>query len=102
MTKLGGSHILRGYYEGRYRDLKMMALQLEYRAPVFSRIGFAVFAGIGDVALNLNDFKSSSIKYSYGLGIRYKLTKNEKVNIRIDFEISDFGNSLYLTMKEAF
>ena len=69
---------------------------------VFSYIGFAVFVGIGDVAHDLSNFKSSSIKYSYGLGMRYKLTKNEKVNIRIDFGISDDGNGLYLTMKEAF
>ena len=102
MTKLGRSHILRGYYEDRYRDLKMTTLQSEYRAPVFSIVGFAVFAGIGYVAHNLNDFKSSEIKYSYGLVMRHKLTKNEKVNIRIDFRISDAGNGLYLTMKEAF
>lgn len=80
----------------------MVVLQTEYRTIVFSYIGFVIFVGTGDVAHDLNDFKSSAIKYSYGLGMRYKLTKNEKVNIRIDFGIFDFGNGLYLIMKETF
>lgn len=101
MTKLGGSHILRGHYEGRYRDRKMIALQTEYRTPVFSRIRFVAFAGIGDVAHDIKEFESATLKYSSGLGIRYKLNDKEKLNIRFDFGISDSGTGLYLTMKEA-
>ena len=102
MTKLGGSNILRGYYDGRYRDRNMMALQAEYRAMIFSRVGFALFTGIGDVRDGLSKFNLSGTKSSYGLGIRFKLSKNEKINLRADYGLAGKDSGFYLTMKEAF
>lgn len=102
LNKLGGENILRGLYEGRYRDRKMLAFQTEYRAMVFSRIGFVAFAGIGEVAKDYQDFRLDSYKYSYGLGARLKLSKEESLNLRADFGITELGSGFYLTMHEAF
>ena len=102
MNKLGGESILRGYYEGRFRDRKMLVFQSEYRAMIFSRIGFVAFAGIGEVADDYQDFRLVGFKYSYGVGARLKLNKEESLNLRADIGITESGSGFYLTMNEAF
>jgi outer membrane protein assembly factor BamA len=37
LPMLGGQYMMRGYYEGRYRDMNYTALQVEYRLPLFWR-----------------------------------------------------------------
>ncbi|MEJ2544695.1 MAG: BamA/TamA family outer membrane protein [Calditrichaceae bacterium] len=102
LTKLGGENILRGYYEGRFRDRKMLVFQTEYRAMVFSRIGFVAFAGIGEVTNDYENFRLDGFKYSCGFGGRLKLNKKESLNLRADLGITESGTGLYLTMNEAF
>jgi len=50
LPQLGGDVLLRGYYQGRFRDHTLVALQGEYRLPVFWRIGLVGFAEAGQVA----------------------------------------------------
>ena len=69
---------------------------------IFSRIGFVAFAGIGEVANDYQDFRLVGFKYSYGVGARLKLNKEESLNLRADFGITEIGSGFYLTMHEAF
>ncbi|MCM0604872.1 MAG: BamA/TamA family outer membrane protein [Xanthomonadaceae bacterium] len=50
LTTLGGSRVLRGYWEGRFRDRIGWATQAEYRFIVWQKIGAAVFGSLGSVA----------------------------------------------------
>ncbi|MCK5453025.1 MAG: hypothetical protein KAJ16_01620, partial [Calditrichia bacterium] len=94
---------MRGYFEGRYRDLTYGMMQLEYRQYFWWRLGFIVFGGIGDVAEDLLQVKFEDLKYSYGLGLRYLFNKKEKVNLRLDLGIGQDGNSgIYFGIEEAF
>ena len=45
MADIGGSNTMRGYYTGFYRYNNLYALQVEYRAHVWWRLGFTVWAG---------------------------------------------------------
>ncbi|WP_236612938.1 BamA/TamA family outer membrane protein [Cesiribacter andamanensis] len=100
---LGNEIIMRGYYEGRYRDKQYVAAQAEYRLPLFWRIGAVGFAGLGDVAPSLGDFTLASLKPSYGLGARFMVNKAERVNIRVDYGWGKGGSSgFYLEITEAF
>ncbi|MCC7244583.1 MAG: BamA/TamA family outer membrane protein, partial [Saprospiraceae bacterium] len=100
---IGGPRKMRGYFEGIFRDKNLWMLQAEYRRNVYKRAGFVVFAGTGAVSPTIHDLFSTNPHLTYGGGIRFRLSKKEKVNLRLDFagnERSDFAT--YLTLKEAF
>jgi len=69
LPALGGSSLMRGYYEGRYRDKYYFTTQAEYRTELFKRIGLVGFAGVGEVAGSISDYKLSGLKYSFGIGV---------------------------------
>jgi hypothetical protein len=101
LPELGGPNIMRGYYEGRYRDKKLLVVQTEYRIPIVWRFGGALFAGAGDVAPTLSKFTLHTIKPSYGFGLRYLFDPVEKMSIRIDFGFGKGTNGMYITANQA-
>lgn len=101
-AKLGGDIIMRGYYSGRYRDKYLLAIQGEYRLPIWRRFGMAAFAGIGDVANTLGKFKLDEFKYSFGFGLRFKIAPKEGTNLRLDFAWGKGTSGFYFTAGEAF
>ena len=102
LSQLGSATIMRGYYQGRYRDKNLLAAQAEYRLPIWWRIGAAAFAGLGDVAPELDEFSVSTLKPSYGLGLRFMVNESEKVNIRFDYAWGTETSGFYLEITEAF
>jgi hypothetical protein len=102
LSQLGGSDVMRGYFEGRYRDKDLLAVQLEYRFPLFWRLGGVVFAGAGDVAPEFSRFSVDQVKPAVGLGLRFMYNVDEKVNVRVDFGVGKKSSGLYMTAYEAF
>jgi outer membrane protein assembly factor BamA len=102
LSKLGGTYQMRGYYEGRYRDQDMIVLQGEYRLPLWRRFGLVCFAGVGDVACKTSAFHARDFKSSAGLGIRYLLEPEEKLNLRFDFGFGKDTSGFYVNFTEAF
>lgn len=102
LPKLGGSTIMRGCYEGRYIDKNYIALQGEYRLPIYWRFSGVLFGSVGQVAPGLKEFNVNDAKTAYGVGIRYAWIVEQKVNIRLDVGISDYGIGYYLKFQEAF
>jgi len=102
-NRINGCNLMRGYYEGRFRDKHLMAFQIEYRVvPVWWKIGLAVFAGLGDVSDKLENFVLHNFKYSMGGGIRFLINRKEKLNIRLDFAYGKDTSGMYITIGEAF
>ncbi len=101
-AKLGGNSIMRGYYSGRYRDKCLLALQGEYRLPLWRRWGMVAFAGIGDVSKGLGNFNFKGFKYSFGFGLRFKIAPKEGTNLRLDFAWGKGTSGFYFTAGEAF
>lgn len=100
---LGGVELLRGYYEGRFRDRNLLAMQAECRVGHWKRMGLVLFAGAGQVAREPGDFRADRIRSVYGLGLRVLLSRVEKIHLRADFGRTDEGGSgFYLGMLEAF
>lgn len=102
LPTLGGTDVVRGIRSGVWRGDAMVALQTEFRIPIWKPIKAAVFAGIGDV-YNLDNWQWSTPKIGYGAGLRLAFNKS-KVNIRFDVARQNLDNnwSFYLTVKEAF
>jgi hypothetical protein len=107
---LFGSHNdLRGYESGQYRDRAMFAAQAEYRLGLPERLGFlgrfglAAFAGVGGVASGFGDFSSDELLPSGGFGLRYLLTRESHINLRVDWAWGKGGsNGIYVGVGEAF
>lgn len=100
---LGGAEIMRGYREGRYVDRDLLASQVEYRKSFKnSRFGAVVFLGGGDVYNEVGDFQFKNIKPSYGAGLRFKIDKEENLNLRFDVGFGRGSNEFYLSIAEAF
>lgn len=102
LAYFGSSEMMRGYYEGRYIDRTMLATQVEYRRHLFGRFGGVLFAGIGNVQPELNDFNLGSIDYSFGFGLRFLLESKERLNLRMDWGFGEGTNNYYLNISEVF
>lgn len=90
---------MRGFFEGKYRDLHAMVYQTEYRLPVYRNLGMVAFASAGQVASTVPGFSFRRFKYGGGIGFRYKLN-DEGLNIRLDFGIGD-QRAFYFGLNEV-
>ena len=99
---LGGDNIMRGYYEGRYRDKFYAATQGELRFRLSRRWGLVGWAGIGDVSGDVSAFRLKGAKPSFGIGVRFALDPEQIVNVRADFAYGRNTHGVYFNAKEAF
>jgi outer membrane protein assembly factor BamA len=103
LPRLGGQNIMRGTFQGRYRDRHLLAAQTEYRALIWRRLGLAAFAGAGQVAPELDAISRSDLHYSLGLGFRLMIDPRERMNLRIDLGYGrDGASGVYITVGESF
>lgn len=104
LPQLGGDILLRGYYQGRFRDKVLVAFQSEYRLPVVWRIGVVAFAEAGQVAPRVDDLRLKAFKASVGGGLRFLLAPREGLNIRADYGygLDVKSGGFYLAIGEAF
>lgn len=101
LPALGGPDRLRGYVQGRHRDLSAASVQAELRTPVRGRLGAAVFAEAGQVAGSPRSLRWSDPEASVGVGARWRLG-DEGARIRLDFARGRRGSGLYITVGESF
>ena len=98
----GKSKDVRGYDVGQYIDRVMIAGQAEYRVELKKRLGAALFFGAGEVARRWADLRSDALKPGGGVGLRFRLTKQNHINLRIDYAWGINSKGLYLGVTEAF
>jgi outer membrane protein assembly factor BamA len=100
--QFGSSNDLRGYPVGRYYDDAMYAAQIEYRAPLWKRLGAVAFAGVGSVASSFSDLGSSDTLTAAGVGLRILASKEQRLNVSIDFAVGRDESAFYVYIGEAF
>lgn len=99
---LGQSKDIRGYEVGRYIDRVMIASQAEYRVELKKRIGAVAFFGAGEVARRWSNLRTDALKPGGGVGLRFRLTKEHHINLRVDYAWGIGSRGLYLGVSEAF
>jgi len=101
MAELGGTHSMRGYYEGRYRDKHSLEATVELRQHVWKRNGIVVWVGAGTIFPKFSALRSKQILPNAGGGYRWEFKKN--VNVRLDYGFGKSGQSGFLfNINEAF
>jgi len=83
LPALGSDELMRGYYNGRYRDRNFIAGQTELRYRLSDRFGIVGFVGTGEVAHN--GFSLDALKPNYGGGIRYFFDVQKGLSVRLDY-----------------
>jgi hypothetical protein len=106
LPALGNDEIMRGYYNGRFRDRNLIAGQTELRYRMTERFGIVGFLGTGEVFNK--DFSTSELKPNYGGGLRYFFDVQKGLSIRVDYGVGEKrpGESrqsgVYVGLGEAF
>lgn len=96
---------LRGYQAGKYKGKYMIAGQAEYRWRFYRRWGAVGFAGLGSVWGNDQEEEAfeKSLLPAGGLGVRFMVSREKRINLRLDYAIGVDGNQgLYFGVMEAF
>jgi outer membrane protein assembly factor BamA len=102
MAWLGGPERNRGYFKGRYMDKSYLLFQAETRWRIHSRIHLNAFASLGQVA-EISEDLFIYPKFSGGVGLRYRLLKSNPTLIRVDFGVTQYGDTgIYFGVNEAF
>ncbi|MBP7868191.1 MAG: BamA/TamA family outer membrane protein [Acidobacteria bacterium] len=102
LSSMGRGADLRGYSFGKYNDRLLMDAQVEFRRELWWRLSGVAFAGVGGVGERLSDLDSRGILTSYGCGLRFRLSKTNPLNFRVDLAFTRDGHALILGVGEAF
>jgi hypothetical protein len=102
LPRLGGQDIMRGTYQGRYRDRHLLAAQAEYRVELWRRIGVVAFVGAGQVADRLGAVALDDLHYSLGGGLRVMIDQRERMNLRLDLGRGRGASGTYISAGESF
>lgn len=106
LPQMGSDEMMRGYYEGRYRDRNYLAGQAELRYRINERFGIVGFAGTGEVFHST--FTVPELKPDLGGGLRYFFDIEKGLSIRADYGIGQKPNGeqresgFYIGLGQAF
>ena len=106
LPALGSDEMMRGYYNGRYRDRNLIASQAELRYRLNDRFGLVGFLGTGEVAHN--SFTIPQLKPNYGGGLRYFFDVQKGLSVRFDYGMGQKPageareSGFYIGLGEAF
>ena len=106
LPQMGSDEMMRGYYEGRYRDRNYLAGQTELRYRLTNRFGLAGFVGTGEVFHS--GFALDQLKPDYGGGVRYFFDEEKGLSIRMDYGIGQKPagekreSGFYIALGQAF
>lgn len=103
MAMVGGPIMLRGYYQGRFRDNQLLASQMEWRWTFHRYFGMTAFGGIGNVYNFDFPNRAGSLKSAAGLGLRVIADPKGNSFLRMDFALTREENfGFYISFGEAF
>lgn len=101
LALLGGERLMRGYYQGRYRDHHLIAGQVEYRFGLLPWLGGTTFVGLGNVGPQWLQF-DAPWRSAFGVGLRFGIIPGEDVNLRMDIAFAQGQRNFYFGFAEAF
>jgi outer membrane protein assembly factor BamA len=103
LSTLGRGSDLRGYTGGELVAENLMAAQVEYRWRVWRKwgvVGFAGYSALYDGSVK--DIDSDTLYGSYGVGVRYSLLDEQRVNLRVDVAKGEGDDAFYISIRESF
>ncbi len=103
---LGSSQDLRGYENGLYEGNSLFLLNMEYLVPLrsFPALRYVYFIDLGNTCDDFRDLFHKPLKTGIGFGIRWKIPKFVKLDLRIDvgYGIDDDNYHVSFGSRHAF
>lgn len=100
LSTFGGSHTMRGYWEGRFRDKMEADVTLELRQHVWRRNGIVLWVGAGTVFPHFSALRLKHVLPNAGVGYRWEFKKG--VNVRLDVGFGKGEKGFNFSLNEAF
>ena len=100
LSTLGGSSVMRGYYEGRYRDKSEIDVCIELRQHIWRRNGLVAWVGGGTVFPSFSQISTHKLLPNYGIGYRWEFKQH--VNVRLDLGFGRHQTGFIFSINEAF
>lgn len=103
LSLAGGSDLVRGYFQGRYRDKSLSALETELRIPIWKILGATLFSSTFQVGPDPTSLLQHRWKGAYGAGLRIFVNQKERIVLRLDVARTFEGHTaFYLDLNESF
>ncbi|MCW3807833.1 BamA/TamA family outer membrane protein [Plebeiibacterium marinum] len=104
MSEIGGKRLFRGIsHPYKYLDNHSFYVQAAFRSRLWWRLGCEVFSGVGNVFDKLGSSMLEDMHVMGGAGLRIRVLENEKLSFRIDYGMTNRGDSgVFFTLGEAF
>jgi len=103
---IGGADSLRGYSRAAFTGNALLLLNLEYMMPIwgYKPMRLLIFTDIGNTYPRLSEMDLKDQKYSYGVGLRWKLRSFVKTDLRADVAyVPETGETrVYASTNESF
>lgn len=93
---------LRGFAATDYLSKASASSQVEGRWQLSDRWGVVGFAGAGYVGNSFNGIREREAIPSYGVGLRFMVLKNKRINLRLDYARSTESDAIHVSVGEAF
>jgi hypothetical protein len=101
---------LRGFPALQFMNKSVVQAEAELRwrpfrfdNTFFSEMGFVAFAGGGVATRKLSNWRDAPVAYAGGLGVRYRVSEDDRINVGIDVAWGrDNSSALYFRIGEAF
>jgi len=98
-SMIGGTWTGRGFKKDRFIDRAFILSSLEYRFPLYKRLGGVLFVDSGRVMPGIKQATFKDWNNDWGLGLRYYL---KNFLVRFDTGFSDEGNRIFFHFGHVF
>ncbi len=104
LSEIGGKRLFRGISRPyKYLDNHSAYIQAAFRSKLWWRFGCEVFTGVGNVFEQFDSDMFTKVHVMGGAGLRLRVLENEKLSFRIDYGMTNRGDSgVFFTLGEAF
>jgi outer membrane protein assembly factor BamA len=102
LSNVGDAKRGRGFYPGYYRNESVFLMNLEWRYNFRPRVIAAAFVHTNALGKDLGHAIQSQWHPAAGAGIRFVMSKEMRVHLRLDGAYSAAGFNWYLSLGEAF
>ncbi len=96
---IGGGWTARGFKADRFIDLALTLVSMEYRFPIYKKLGGVLFIDTGRVYSSIKKTNFHNWKTNGGGGLRYYL---ENFVARLDIGVSNEGTRIFLNFGHVF
>lgn len=102
MPELSGTQWLRGVRSGQYRHQTTVAAQSELRAEVSPRWAVVGFTHIAQVGIKPQAWFDSNWQWGGGTGVRFSVSRERRLNLRLDYGVVNGRGGAVFSFGEAF